>query len=259
MASKEWDSIDEVQYGFEDYYCAFLDILGYKEKMNLFFQNKFNLYGRVQRAMHRAGVEPTPQDTPDGIISRIFSDSIILTAKKTDVHIGIVLNYIGQLVFWFGLEGLFLRGGLSYGKLLEDFGDKEGFSFLASEGLAKAYQMENQAIFPMIVLDENILHDIQDKKYIVKNGNKYMFNYVRYVISDHATNEDMVIKELQEIIEKKNHLADTHIREKYEWIINYYLWFIYDSHKKYGNFDLLKFKTFNNEINEKYVFAEYNN
>ena len=75
MATEEWDSIDKVQYNFEDYYCAFLDILGYKEKMNLFFQNKFNLYGRVQRAMHGAGVEPTPQDTPDGIVTRIFSDS----------------------------------------------------------------------------------------------------------------------------------------------------------------------------------------
>ena len=82
MASKEWIEIDLQKHQFEDYYCAFLDILGYKDKLNLFFQGKFNLYGRVQRAMNNAGVEMSPADSPDGIITRIFSDSIILTAQK---------------------------------------------------------------------------------------------------------------------------------------------------------------------------------
>lgn len=257
MATKEWNSIDEVQYDFKDYYCAFLDILGYKEKINLFFQNKFNLYGRVQRAMHIAGVESTPQDTPDGIVTRIFSDSIILTAKKSDVHIGIVLNYIGQLTNAFGLEGLFLRGGLSCGKLQEDFGTEERFSFLASEGLVKAYQMENQAIFPMIVIDEDLLSSIHDRKYIVKNENKYMFNYVRYVINEFADNENDVIAEIQEIIDKKNGIVNAHVKEKYEWLINYYIWFIKKSQCKYDKFNMSRFAIFEKEVNEKYVFTEY--
>jgi len=37
MASKEWNEIDLQKHQFEDYYCAFLDILGYKNKLNLFF------------------------------------------------------------------------------------------------------------------------------------------------------------------------------------------------------------------------------
>lgn len=256
MASKEWEAIDNENYLFEDYYCAFLDILGYKEKMNLFFQNKYNLYGRVQRAMHGAGVETTPGDTPDGIVTRIFSDSIILTAPKKDVHIGIVLNYIGQLVFWFGMEGLFLRGGLSCGKLLEDFGNEESFSFLASEGLAKAYRMETQAVFPMVEIDESLLPDIHDDRHIVKNDNKYMLNYVRYFIGEFATNENDVIAEIQEIIDKKNTITDAHVKEKYEWIINYYLWFVSESQRKYGKFDLSKFAKFDIEVNPKYVFTE---
>jgi hypothetical protein len=79
-----------------------------------------------------------------------------------------MLNYIGQLTFWFGLEGLFLKGGLSSGKLLENFSNEDGFSFLASEGLAKAYQMETQAIFPMVAIDENILSEIEDVRYVIK-------------------------------------------------------------------------------------------
>lgn len=256
MASREWDAIDDLKYNFEDYYCAFLDILGYKNKMKAFFNNDFNLYGRVLRAMQGAGVEAKPQDSPDGIVTRIFSDSIILTARKKDIPIEVMLNYIGQLVFWFGLEGLFLRGGLSCGKLLEDFGDKTGFSFLASEGLAKAYEMETQVVFPMVAIDETILSDITDTKYVVKNGNRYMFNYVRYVISENAHNEDDVVLELREIVDKKNQLSDVHVREKYEWIINYYLWFVYESQVRYGKFDLSKFSEFDKEINEKYIFTE---
>ena len=257
MATEEWEVIDKMQYDFEDYYCAFLDILGYKEKMNLFFQNKFNLYGRVQRAMRGAGVEPTPQDTPDGIITRIFSDSIILTAKKKDIHIEVILNYIAQLTAWFGYEGLFLRGGLSCGKLLEDFGNKESFSFLASEGLVKAYQMETRAIYPMIVIDDDIVSNIDNSECVIKNGNKYMLNYVRYVINEFANNEYDVIAEIQEIVDKKNSITDARVKEKYEWLINYYLWFINESHSKYGKFNLSKFATFKKEINEKYVFTEY--
>jgi hypothetical protein len=257
MATEEWNSIDNVQYNFEDYYCAFLDILGYQEKMNLFFQNKFNLYGRVQRAMNGAGVESDPQNTPDGIVTRIFSDSIILTANKKEVHIELVLNYIAQLTAWFGYEGLFLRGGLSCGKLLENFGNKEVFSFLASEGLVKAYQMETQATYPMIIIDNDIISNIDNPECIIKNGDKYMLNYARYVINEFANNESDVIAEIEEIVEKKGKISDTHVREKYEWLINYYLWFVTKSHSKYGKFDLSKFTAFEKEINKKYVFSEY--
>ena len=257
MATKEWDSIDKTQYKFEDYYCAFLDMLGYKEKMNLFFQNKFNLYGRVQRAMRGAGVEPTPQETPDGIVTRIFSDSIILTAKKSEVHIEVMLNYVAQLTAWFGYEGLFLRGGISCGKLLEDFGYEEGFSFLASEGLVKAYQMETQAIYPMIVVDNDIVSHIDKSECVIKNGNKYILNYVRYIINELANNESDVIAEIQEIVDKKTNVTNVRVQEKYEWIINYYLWYIKECQRKYGKFNIERFAIFEKEVNNKYVFAEY--
>jgi hypothetical protein len=83
-----------------------------------------------------------------------------------------------------------------------------------------------------------------------------MFNHVRYIISAEASNADNVIAELQEIVDKKNQISDLHVREKYEWIINYYLWFVRESHNKYGKFDLPKFAIFDREIKEKYVFSE---
>ena len=39
MAHKNWNSIDESILEFDNVYCAFLDILGYKNKSEDFFQN----------------------------------------------------------------------------------------------------------------------------------------------------------------------------------------------------------------------------
>lgn len=255
MAHADWDSIDNLNYDFEEHYCAFLDMLGYKHKQTLFFQKKYNLYGRVQRAMYNAGVELTPQSSPDGITTRIFSDSIILTVNRKNTHIGVMLNYIALLVTNFGYEGLFLRGGLSFGKLKENIGTNDNYSFLASEGLVKAYQMEMQAIYPMIMIDEKLISEFDDLKYVVKYGNSYMLNYARFIINEQATNENDVIKELEDIINLKNQLTDSHIKEKYEWIINYYLWFVFESNQKYNKFNLIQFKQFEKEINDKHVFV----
>lgn len=230
MASKEWNEIDLQKHQFEDYYCAFLDILGYKDKLNLFFQGKFNLYGRFQRAMNNAGVEMSPADSPDGIITRIFSDSIILTAPQKDVSIDLMIKYTSILVSFFSFEGLFLRGGISEGKLLESSTNEH--SFLASEGLVKAYEMENEAKYPMIVVDNSLVSKVSLKTHIVKFENKYILNFARHIINEYAKNESDVIAELEEIKSIKDSVTSENVKEKYEWLINYYLWFIEMCNKK---------------------------
>ena len=253
MASKEWIEIDLQKHQFEDYYCAFLDILGYKDKLNLFFQGKFNLYGRVQRAMNNAGVEMSPADSPDGIITRIFSDSIILTAPKKDVSIDLMINYTSMLVSFFSYEGLFLRGGISEGKLLESSTNEH--SFLASEGLVKAYEMENEARYPMIVVDNSLVSKVSLKTHIVKFENKYILNFARYIINEYAKNESDVIAELEEIKSIKDSVTSENVKEKYEWLINYYLWFIELCNKKKDSFDMSKFSHLYYERNRSLIFT----
>jgi hypothetical protein len=83
-------------FKFEEFYCAFLDILGYKDKLELFFQNKYNLYEKIKRAMFNAEVK-CGKDYPDGMGTYIFSDSIIITLK-TDSDLNLLINYISTLV-----------------------------------------------------------------------------------------------------------------------------------------------------------------
>ena len=266
MASEEWNEIDSLQYQFENYYCVFLDILGYKDKLARFFRGEYNLYGRVQRAMSGAGVNPL--DSPDGIKTRIFSDSIILTAPEK-VEIDLLINYTAMIVAWFSYEGLFLRGGISAGRLLEN--DADGFSFLASEGLVNAYKMETEATYPMIVIDTTLVSKI-DKKHIVKfrEGHsecKCILNYARCVINELAENENVVVSELKDIGEMivkpgggvNNSTNPTNeeegVRQKYKWVLSYYLWFIEMCNKDNASFDMDKFLQFNKERDDRFIFV----
>lgn len=249
--SSDWNDIDKEIYEFKEYYCAFLDILGYKDKLELFFQNKYNLYGRIKRAMFNAGVE-CRRDYPNGMKTYIFSDSIIITTPKTDLNLNLLVNYISTVVAWFSYEGLFIRGGISSGKLFED----TGINFLASEGLVKAYQLEQKAVYPMVVIDEDLISQVIEKKLIVKNANKYIVNYVRYIINEEGDYQQYVAKELAEIVSYRDSASNDNVREKYNWLINYYLWFIELSNNKFKKFDMNNFTHFiSKERDPRFVFS----
>lgn len=245
-----WNDIDKEICEFKEYYCAFLDILGYKDKLELFFQNKYNLYGRIKRAMFNAEVK-CGKDYPDGMGTYIFSDSIIITLK-TDSDSNLLINYISTLVAWFSYEGLFIRGGISSGKLFED----PNINFLASEGLVKAYQLEQKAVYPMVVIDEDLISQVIEKKLIVKNANKYIVNYVRYIINEERNNQQDVAKELAEIVSYRDSASNDNVREKYNWLINYYLWFIELSNENFSKFNMSIFSHFLKERNPRFVFSE---
>ncbi len=260
MASREWNLIDEEKFEFKEHYCAFLDILGYKEKAGLFFKNQYNLYGRIRRAMESAGVEENPLETPDDIVTRIFSDSIILSIKKNETSLSLLLNYIGQLTAWFSYENLYLRGGLSIGKYFEDFKPFSNYSFFSSEGLINSYQLEQSAKYPIILIDKNIITECPDdywKGLIIKSNSDLMLNFVRYIINEQATNQNDVIAELDELIDIRNRLTDNKVVEKYNWLINYYLWYIKDCQEIYGKFNMNLFRKYDLEYNSDYQFDYY--
>ena len=262
MKEEEWNDIDKKIYKFDQYYCAFLDILGYKEKLNQFFENKYNLYERFKRAMNSAGAE-IGKEYPSGINTYAFSDSIIITAPQKENNLILLIDYVSAIVAYLSYEGLFIRGGISSGKLMED----REIPFLASEGLVKAYELEKQAIYPMIVVDKeliknNLVPNNQIfkilKKYIIKNENRYIVNHVRYIINEMANEEEeeCVAKELDEMIRTKNNIKDPKVKEKHNWLINYYLWFIEESNKKFSKFNQSLFSTFQKERDPRFMFGE---
>lgn len=254
MASNEWNKIDKEIHGFENHVCAFLDILGYKEKSKQFFDGKLNLYGRINRALIQAGVELNKEGSPDGIFTQIFSDSIIVYSNLKKINI--LLNYVASLVAFFSYEELFLRGGISIGRYIDKFERTNNFSFFSSEALIKAYNMETQAIFPLIEIDKVLISKIiPQNDMFLKFESKYILNFARYVINEFGQNQAQVIDELNDIKILLEEAVSPKIAEKIEWIMNYYLWFIEKSHIEHNSFEITKFEIFNQYKNPKLTFT----
>ena len=256
MAHETWGEIDDRKYDFKEAYCVFLDILGYRARLEEFFAGKFNLYDRVERAKTHAllGLERNLQNLPEGMKFIYFSDSLVFTAEVGKTEFSILLDYTLRFVACFSLDSLFLRGGISVGKIFQTTGDD---SFLASEGLVSAYEMEKEAKFPLIEVDSKLVGKFRGvlSRYIVKSGDKLILNYARMVINECAENEDSVCAEIEELIDRKNSFSDINVREKYEWIINYYLWTIDVFQARHGKFSLEKFERFQKERSPKFVFS----
>jgi hypothetical protein len=257
MASQEWNNIDKQVFEFENYYYAFLDILGYRAKSELFFENKYNLPGRIERALRASGMEANREESPDGIITEIFSDSIMLRIKDSSNSLGLLLNYTAMLTTFFSYEGLYLRGGISRGKLYEN-NTGDNYRFLSSEGLIKAYELETQAVYPMIVIDDELV-DFSTKNikstYYFKNNDKTGLNFARFVINEKGDNEKDVVAELEDILNVRNSITSKTVVEKYDWLIEYYLWHINLKNSKNNRFNMELFEPF--KTNMKVKFEEY--
>ncbi len=245
MAHNDWNSLDKTTRKFNEIYCVFLDILGYKNKSEEFFENKFNLLERIERALESTKkaikISSIFIDMKDIEIS-FFSDSIIITTSQEKNNLYKILHYSRILATYLSYEGLFLRGGISEGKHLETT-TKTGSPFLASEALQKAYLLESKcAINPRILIDDSIVNKAteEEKKLIFKENKEYVLDYAPMIINEKGNNENDVYLEMVDILEYKENADSVNVKDKYEWILDYYYWKI----KMNGKFNINRFSEF---------------
>jgi hypothetical protein len=246
MAHRDWDSIDESVLEFDNVYCAFLDILGYKNKSEDFFQNRFNLYGRIERALESTKntieISTFFIDFEEIDIS-FFSDSIIIVSPQEKNNLYNILHYSRVLSANLGFEGLFIRGGIASGKHLKT-NTKTGSEFLASEALQKAYSLEcKSAINPRILIEPSLLNNATTsvKELVLVENTEYIVDYASIIINKNGNNEEDVYQEMEDILNYKNNSSSDEVKNKYEWILDYYYWKVLQS----KNFKITRFTKFN--------------
>lgn len=148
-----------------DYYIAYFDILGYKE----FFKEHPDKAPELLKAIHEAIQRTKNQlsfanNSPilNGmghidVYSKIFSDNIFLCMEvnETDfepVRLLAFIQLVSDIQRGFVNEyGLFVRGSLLKGKVSVDD------DYVFGQGLIEAVQMEAEALYPRIVIDEEII------------------------------------------------------------------------------------------------------
>ncbi|EPL4525106.1 hypothetical protein [Enterobacter asburiae] len=235
MALDSWNKIDDFTLDSECYYCAFLDILGYKNKSNEFFDGIFNLHGRYERALS-SSLELLNNVSEHGLIDtsrlevKFFSDSIIITHPKNATKENSFFNilfFCKVLSAHLSFEGLFIRGGISQGQHIEKTNNQYNFSFLSSKALEKAYMLEStKAVYPRILIDDDIIPDVSEHNLtmIIKNASSYMVHFSPQLINNEGGNQLEVRLEMEDIYKTYESETDQRVKDKYKWLLCYYYW-----------------------------------
>jgi hypothetical protein len=240
-----WDSIDQFSETFPVYNCAFLDILGYKEKSGDYFAQRFNLYGRINRAITTAVTawnQTAHFPLTSGLTIEIISDSIIILQPDKEFALGAIMLFACHIVRLLSFEGLFIRGGVSQGRHCRRK-TESGFDFLASEALQKAYKLESEkAVHPRVLIDENLIDKLlpAERKFVIRENNDTILHFSDPIINDEGANRDHVHALLSEWQAAMDHHSDGKTKLKYLWLLDYYYWTISTN----PNWDVNAFRLF---------------
>jgi hypothetical protein len=244
MSHPNWNKIDQFSESFPIYDCVYLDILGYKERVAEYFGNQYNLFGRINRALEKAEVVFTltaPLLDTSELSIEIISDSIIIFQPVKQHGLAKLLLHAAILTALLNCEGLFLRGGIARGKHCRRK-TEQGFNFLASQALQKAYALEQKANFARILVEPEIVTDLapEEKGLIVRENNEFILHFANHVINREANNSNYVHAEMTELLSSIKNQSDEKIKAKHRWLLDYYHWTITQNPK----WDALKFTEF---------------
>ena len=154
----------EINYKF----CAFVDILGFKNKMSNFddalnyYKQYFSAYESFDKSHDkllesvRETLEVSTGDSiEEKVESVVFSDSIILISSNWKAFL-FRLSNISSLFMSYGFV---FRGGIGFGKHYSEFDSNK--TYIVSEGLVQAVEIEsNFSVYPRIVISQIALEEV---------------------------------------------------------------------------------------------------
>ncbi len=205
---------DKITYN--EKYVAFLDILGFKDKIKnssleesieliniINNETRFSL-NSVQRINKGLGVD---------ISVRAFSDCFsISTSFDIEQLIWSLIQIQRNLVF----KSVFVRGGLSSGRHFEN----ERMIF--SKGLVYAYELAESDKYPRILVDNAMVTTISGDYLMQLSDRKYFINYLYDDWGGRILPDKIMPLHKRVLMEEINNSNDHHILEKYRWLAEYH-------------------------------------
>lgn len=226
---------------YEEKFCAFIDILGFKKLMESGFDKAVDFYESYMshfKAMSAANNDiqdqinhALAQKNINDLEYYIFSDSIIVISKKWDVFFW----HIANICSWMLEKGFLFRGGVGFGKIYNKckFPDVK----MVSEGLVQAATIEAEySIYPRIVLSKIALEEIL--KHVT---NIYQVHQLFVQCEDNywCLNPFFLCPDIRPIVKMLNEKIELYKDEKfvnkYEWLGEYVNYFVYWASKSLIN------------------------
>lgn len=231
---------------YENKYVAFLDILGFKNKVEESILND-EVYGNIQKALKEFLAEKENQTKFQIIGENIttFSDNIVMSypAKDSDnlYYLGKDIVFLQHKLFEYGM---LIRGGITKGKI---YHTKD---IVFGPALNAAYELESKySVYPRVILDK-ILYDEKIKSFDdylgVENDIKIfkstfavesLTNLVYVDTLNCASDLEFdyylcYLNKVKEFIESNlETVTAKEVRAKYIWLANYYNKTIYNQRK----------------------------
>lgn len=140
---------------YEDRYCAFIDILGFRNLVKGLNRASDAVALRdVLRKIHAPTSVPTISWEVD-FRAQSISDAIALSTTTLDSGLYRILEAIEKLAVDLLRAGYFIRGGLVRGPLYHDG------SMVFGDGLVRAYEFETTiARYPRVIISKEVIEDI---------------------------------------------------------------------------------------------------
>lgn len=155
---------------FNKQFCVFIDILGFKNKINNFeealkyykqFFTMYEAFDKLHDSILDSVSDALQNDAPKKerlkvyVDNMVFSDSILLYSTDWKA----LLFRVSNVMSWLLSLGFFFRGGVGYGKHYSDI--QLGQVHIVSEGLVQAVEIESKiSNYPRIVISQQALDEI---------------------------------------------------------------------------------------------------
>lgn len=173
-----------VSQSYKECYVAFLDILGFKNYVDT------NSYDDVYRTLSNLETEAVANPNGAKMIYGIdirdikilcISDSVIISIEKSIPHSFEAIVWLCgafQLALLLNAQ-LLMRGAISCGKFYMGNSEKTGQPILFGAAYNKAVELEKEAKYPRIIMDENTDMNLDESPLLQKdNDGKIYVNYM---------------------------------------------------------------------------------
>lgn len=177
---------------YQNRFVIFMDILGFKEKMNSTVDKKGNsITSKIDEVITAMNLVPELYHVENKELRSFsktkmvtqFSDSIVVSFEIEALdEIFLAIDSTNLLVLELVYKGFLCRGGIAFGKLLHTT------KHLFGPALVEAYELENKAaIYPRVIVDEmslfNALKAFVESKGSFSNSDRIDFEEIQKLFS----------------------------------------------------------------------------
>lgn len=219
------------QVDYSDHFVAFIDILGYKEKiLSIPDDQATQFIERMQKlweliAESRRNRPASSWQEYRGMSLKFYTDCLTISAEVRPHSLSIMAEEVAILQNALYQDGLLTRGGIALGKHFQS--DHMVFS----KAHLKAYYLEQAAIYPRVILEDGLLaHASIIDYFILAPDGKVFIDYLAVIHDLELEGEDLkkeFVRQKDRIVEgiqRYSSSLNPKILCKYQWLAAYHNW-----------------------------------